>query len=285
MVEGELGAFLRSRREAVTPAEVGLREGPRRRTPGLRRSELATLAGVSVDYLIRIEQGRDTNPSAQVLAALADALRMSEDDLGHLRALACISGGAELCPQARAAARTVRPPVRALLDQLEPAPGFVVNHLGDLLAWTDGYERLARPVGILDGNEPNLVWFVFADERARAAFPDWDDIADAQVARLHAEARGPDDDTRTLAARLAQQAGPEFTDRWARQPVGGKRTGVTAMNHPEVGALRLTFETLELPDNDRQRLVVYLPADAATSLGLDRLAGRQPGGLRSVGTG
>jgi len=285
VIDGELGSFLRSRREALSPAEVGLREGSRRRTPGLRRSELATLAGVSVDYLIRIEQGRDTNPSAQVLAALGEALRLSEDDLGHLRVLACISGGTELCPLAKAAARVVRPPVQALLDQLEPGPALVLNHLGDLLAWTAGYDRLARPLGILDDGEPNLGWFIFTDDRARAAFPDWDDIADAQVASLHAEARGPADDARTLADRLASAAGPEFTRRWGLQPVGGRRSGVMALAHPEVGALRLAFETLELPDADRQRLVVYLAADEASSVGLDRLAGRQPGGLRSVAAG
>ncbi|MBA2496722.1 MAG: helix-turn-helix domain-containing protein, partial [Acidimicrobiia bacterium] len=172
MIDGELGAFLRNRREAVTPAEVGLPAGQRRRTTGLRRAEVATLAGVSVDYLIRIEQGRDTHPSAQVLAALADALRLSEDDRDHLRQLAVISNGTELCPQAIAAARTVRPTVRALLARLEPAPAFVLNHLGDLLAWTDGYERLARPVGILDGDGPNLLWFTFTDKRARTAYPD-----------------------------------------------------------------------------------------------------------------
>jgi transcriptional regulator with XRE-family HTH domain len=285
MMEAELGSFLRSRREALSPAEVGLPEGPRRRTPGLRRAELATLAGVSVDYLIRLEQGRDTNPSAQVLAALSDALRLSEDDLEHLRALAFIgNGGVELCPRARAAARTVRPTVRAMLEQLEPSPAFVVNHLSDLLAWTDGFDRLARPLGLLDADEPNLVWFTFADARARDAYPDWDDVADDQVAALH-ELRQGDSGVDALAARLAAAAGSEFADRWDRRPLGGRRTGVKAVAHPQVGVLRLAFETLDLSDGDRQRLVVYLAADAATSAGLDRLAGRERGALRSVSAG
>ena len=111
--------------------------------------------------------------------ALPEAARSSR---GLVIRLACISGGTELCPQARAAARVVRPPVQALLVQLEPGPALVLNHLGDLLAWTDGYDRLARPLGILDDEEPNLAWFVFTDARARAAFPDWDDIADASPA-------------------------------------------------------------------------------------------------------
>lgn len=284
MIDGELGSFLRSRRESVSPIEVGLASGSRRRTPGLRRAELATLAGVSVDYLIRLEQGRDIHPSTQVLGALADALRLSEDDRDHLRALAMITSGTELCPEPMAAARTVRPTVQAMLDRLEPAPAFVLNHLADLLAWTEGYDRLARPLGILDGDKPNLVWFTFADDRARAAYPDWDDIADEQVANLH-ELRQCDSNTDVFASRLARAAGTPFTDRWERRPVGRKRTGIKAISHPAVGVLRLAFETLELPDPDRQRLVVYLPADAATAAGLDRLAGRLPGALRSVSAG
>jgi len=284
-MDGELGGFLRSRREAVTPAEVGLPDGPRRRTPGLRRSELATLAGVSVDYLIRLEQGRDTHPSVQVLAALGDALRLSEDDLNHLRVLAVISNGTELCPTARAAAHTVRPAVQAILNQLEPTPAFVVNHLSDLLAWTHGYDRLVRPLGILDEDAPNLIWFTFTDGRSRTAYPDWGDIADEQVADLRAQLREPGGDARAFADRLAGTAGADFTERWKRGAVTSKRTGVKALAHPEVGLLRLSFETLELSDPDRQRLVVHLPADAATAAGLDRLAGRKSGALRSVGTG
>ncbi len=285
MIDGDLGSFLRTRREALSPADVGLQVGPRRRTPGLRRAELATLAGVSVDYLIRLEQGRDTHPSTQVLAALAEALRLSTDDMDHLRTLSVISNGTELCPTANAAASVVRPTVQAMLDQLEPAPAFVINHLADLLAWTEGYERLARPLGILDGQAPNLCWFTFADERARAAYPDWDDIASEQIANLRSELRAPGDDARLFAERLGQSAGSAFTDRWERGAVTRKRTGIKAIQHPAVGLLRLAFETLDLPDADRQRLVVYLPADSATSAGLDRLAGHQLGTLRSVSAG
>lgn len=282
MIDGDLGSFLRTRREALSPADVGLPVGRRRRTPGLRRAELATLSGVSVDYLIRLEQGRDTHPSTQVLAALAEALRLSTDDMDHLRTLSVISNGTELCPTQTAVASVVRPTVHAMLDQLEPAPAFVINHLADLLAWTEGYERLARPLGILDGDAPNLLWFTFVDERARAAYPDWVDVGDEQIANLRAESRAPGDDARLFAERLGRTAGAAFTDRWERGAVTRKRTGIKAIQHPAVGLLRLAFETLELPDADRQRLVVYLPADSATSAGLDRLAGHQLGALRSV---
>ncbi|MGQ0572643.1 MAG: helix-turn-helix transcriptional regulator [Pseudonocardia sp.] len=282
-MDGELGAFLRSRREAVRPADVGLPDGPRRRTPGLRRSELATLAGVSVDYLIRLEQGRDTRPSVQVLAALAEALRLTDADVDYLHQLAVVSGGTELmCPHSRPLpARAVRPTLRAVLDQLDPAPAYVLNHLTDLLAWNDGYDRLARPLGVLDTEHPNLLWFTLADERARTTYPDWDDVADDQVAYLYQLRRG-DPEADTFATRLARTIGPAFTERWQRRPLQARRTGVTAIAHPQVGTLRLTLETLEPPDRDYQRLVIHLPADAATAAGLDRLAGRRPGALRSV---
>lgn len=283
MIDGELGTFLRSRREAVTPEEVGLPTGTRRRTPGLRRAELATLAGVSVDYLIRLEQGRDTHPSPQVLAALASALRLDEPALDRLRQLAVVSQGTELCPGIHPAAREVRPTVRALLERMEPAPALVVNHLTDVLAWTAGYDRLARPLGLLDGEPPNLLRHAFGDDRARAAYPDWDDVADDLVADLQAEVRAPDDEARALAATLADEVGPAFAERWDHPTLTARRTGVRAVDHPEVGVLRLAYEVLSLPDPDRQRLVAYLPADEATATGLDRLAGRSPGRLRAVG--
>lgn len=278
----EFGSYLRSRREAVSPADVGLPVGTRRRTPGLRRAELATLAGISIDYLIRLEQGRDRNPSAQVLAALADALGMGEEERDVLRRFTMHASGSELCPAVTAPARTVRPTVQALLDRLEPAPAMVLNRLTDLLAWTDGYAQVAGPLGILDREQPSLVRFTFEDPRARHAYPDWDRVADEQVGNLREALRADDPEGAALAADLAAVGGEAFTSRWAARPVLRKRTGIKHLVHPEVGELRVAFETLQLPDADDQRLVVYLPADEATATALDRLTGRQPGALRAV---
>jgi transcriptional regulator with XRE-family HTH domain len=278
----ELGAFLRSRREAVTPAEVGLPSGGRRRTPGLRRSELATLAGISVDYLVRLEQGRDRHPSAQVVMALVDALRLSEDDRLHLKILAGASNNPELCPSRPAAARAVRPSVRSLLDRLEPTPAVVLNHLTDVLAWTEAYAAIAGPLGILDGDAPNLLRYTFTHPAARNALPAWDRVADEQVAALRATLRFAEDEAVRLVEELLAFGGPEFGRRWEARPVQTKGTGEKHLRHPEVGDLHLAFETLQLPDADDQRLVVYLPADAATAAKLDDLAGRRPGALRAV---
>ena len=133
--------FLRARREQLQPADVGLPDNGRRRTPGLRREEVATLAGVSIDYLVRLEQGRDTKPSPSVIAALADALRLDDEQRRQLYTLAMISQSAELCPAPRPLARAVAPTVTALLERLGPTPAFVVGPANDVLAWNDAWER------------------------------------------------------------------------------------------------------------------------------------------------
>ncbi|MGN9906598.1 helix-turn-helix domain-containing protein [Phytohabitans sp. LJ34] len=278
----ELGDYLRGRREAVTPAEVGLPEGPRRRTPGLRRAELATLAGVSIEYLTRLEQGRDRHPSPQVLGALADALRLDVDERFHLHLLAK-PGGGPICSARATPASTVRPTVRALLDRLEPAPAYVVNRLGTLIAHTEGYRRLAGPVGLLDGDPPSLHRFLFTDPRARTAYPDWERRADEAAAALRFESRGGGDEhTRELVDWLSVAAGAAFIQRLERPPALARSRGVHHLVHPDGGELRLAYETLDLPAGDYQQLVVYLPADEATEAALDKITGRRPGALRPV---
>lgn len=265
----ELGEYLRGRREAVTPAAVGLPEGPRRRTPGLRRAELATLAGVSIEYLTRLEQGRDRHPSAQVLGALADALRLDADQRLQLHLLAKPEGG-PICFGRTTPASAVRPTVRALLDRMEPAPAYVVNRLGDLIAHTEGYRRLAGPVGLLDGDPPSLHRFLFTDPRARTAYPDWERRADEAAAALRLESRGGvDAHTRELVDWLSVAAGAPFIKRLSLPPGLPRSTGVDRLVHPDVGELRLAYETLDLPAGDFQQLVVYLPADDATEAALD----------------
>ncbi|MBL7500442.1 helix-turn-helix domain-containing protein [Frankia sp. CNm7] len=281
MTDNELGLFLRRRREAVSPAEVGLPTGHGRRTPGLRRSELATLAGVSVEYVTRLEQGRDRRPSPEVLAALADVLRLAPNERIHLYRLTKGANGFS-CLGDAAPARTPRSTVLALLHRLEPAPAVLLNRVTDLVAHTAGYARLVGPIGQLDGSPPNLARFVFTDPRARAAYPDWDRVADEAVATLK---EGPFRVNRfvaTLADELTIAAGEAFVGRVETVSGLPRASGVVRLVHPEAGELRLAYETLELPVDDDQRLVVYLPADEATSAALDSLTGRRPGALRAV---
>ncbi|WP_405879032.1 helix-turn-helix domain-containing protein [Streptomyces sp. NBC_01136] len=282
MSDNEFGTFLRSRREAITPAEVGLPTGPRRRTPGLRRSELATLAGISVEYLTRLEQGRDRNPSPQVLGVLADALHLPVTERILLRRLVKAAGAdAVFCPSAVEPTRTVRPTLQAMLDRLEPTPAVLMNWIGDILACTTGYRRFAGPLGVLDGKQPNMCRYVFTDERARAAYTDWERAADEQVAHLRNEALPHDPYVTALADELTVTAGARFTDRLAAVPAIPRRTGIEHIAHPVAGPLRLAYEMLTLPD-DGYRMVVHVPADDVTASALDRLNGRQPGALRAV---
>ncbi len=280
--DNELGSFLRARRESITPVEVGLPSGGRRRTPGLRRSELATIAGVSVDYLIRLEQGRDRNPSGAIIAALAEALRLSEEERHHLKRLAAFTSSPELCPGPAPLATTVRSSVQAILDRLEPAPAVVINALGDLVAWTAGYEPIGGPLGILDTATPNFARYTFCDPRARDHYPDWSRVADQQVANLRSVLNCASSAYDALLNDLHERGGDEFERRWKARPVARKTTGVKRLTHPDVGELKLCFETLTLGVDDGQQLVVYLPEDQATAGALDRLAGRYPGGLRAV---
>ncbi|WP_109528284.1 MULTISPECIES: helix-turn-helix domain-containing protein [Nocardia] len=283
MSDNELGLFLRTRRESVTPAAVGLPAGPRRRTPGLRRAELATLAGVSVEYLIRLEQGRDRRPSPPVLSALADAMRLTPSERVHLHRLTKAADPGFSCTGGAPPNRAVRPTVRAVLDRLEPAPAVVVNRLGEVLAYTEGYRRLMEPTGLLDDpDSANLAVFTFADARARVVFPDWDHMADEVVAALKQGPFRADPAVAALVDELTVVAGAEFTGRVDTIPSLAAATGVTRLAHPEAGALRLAFETLDLSADDDQQLLVYLPADAATATALDTLDGRRPGALRAV---
>ncbi|WP_019891823.1 helix-turn-helix domain-containing protein [Streptomyces purpureus] len=282
MSDNELGLFLRLRREAVTPAEVGLPAGPRRRTPGLRRSELATLAGVSVEYVTRLEQGRDRRPSPQVLTALADALRLTTAERVHLHRLSKGATPGFSCTGEAGPNRHVRPTVHALLDRLEPTPALVVNRLGEILACTDSYRRLAEPIGLLDGTRPSLARFAFTDPRARTAYPDWNRVADELVAALK---QGPGQSQAHVAAlmeELTVSCGAEFTGRLATLTGLPKPTGILRLVHPHTGELRLSYETLDLPADDDQQLIAYLPADAETSAALDHLTHRRPGALRAI---
>jgi transcriptional regulator with XRE-family HTH domain len=271
-MSSELGDFLRSSRERLTPEDVGLPPGRRRRTPGLRREEVAALAGISIEYLIRLEQGRDSNPSASVLAALADTLRLSEHERQHLGMLSIHANQSEMCPEKATPTEDVAPTVIQMLQHVEPAPAAVVGPFGDLLAWNGQWTRLVAPMGLLDGPRPNLARHAFLHPGARAVFPDWDDLADQHASRLRPAAAWFADDPRmqSLLAELLES--PEFTDRWNGRLVEEPRRGTLRIAHPVLGDLRVNFETMLLGEIWSQRLLVWLAGDDATSRAFTDLA-------------
>ncbi|MDH2415936.1 helix-turn-helix transcriptional regulator [Nocardioides sp. CER19] len=269
-----LGDFIRARRDATSPEAVGLPAGARRRVPGLRRSELAGLAGISVEYLVRLEQGRDTNPSPSVIAGLATALRLDASQRSYLRHLSKLNAGcgAHLRPR-----EDVRRPVLALLDMLEPGVAYVGNRLGDILAMTSGFAAIA-PSSLVDVPRPNLTRFVFLDPDARATFPDWHRVADAVVSDLWL---GPPEGRQGLfTAEMMTAAGPELARRLDSPALPD--AGTWTWRHPEAGELRFEREILELPAGDAQQVVVLVPADAASAAALVDLRRASAGGLRAV---
>lgn len=273
-----LGDFIRTMRDRTQPETLGLPDRGRRRSPGLRRVDLASRAGISVEYLTRIEQGRDRNPSIAVVNALADALSLGQTERDHLRYLSKISGGACAAhTQPAPPTRDVRPALLETLRLLEPGIAVVTNRLGDILAFTSGYETLTREAGLLEPDEPNLTRYVFTDPRARTFFENWDDIADEQAFDLWL---GPSiENAHWLMADLTQAAGPEFTRRVHQHLVPAR--GVLTLNHPTAKRLRLRREVLDAA-TDQQQLIVYLPADEQTSNSLDQLRHQGVPRLRSI---
>jgi transcriptional regulator with XRE-family HTH domain len=286
--DAELGRFLKARREQLQPSDVGLPAGRgRRRTPGLRREEVATLAGISIDYLVRLEQGRDVNPSAEVLASLSQALRLNQDERFHMMKLVARAGAGPMCPTPRGDESTVAPTVQILLDRLGPTPAFVLGPFDDVLAWNRAWERVVTPLGMLDGDDPNLARYVFTHPKASTVLPDWELSVDEHVARLRVASVRWGDDAR-LATMLDEFAAvPAFSARWSRHLVEDKHRGVKRIVHPDAGELRIAYDVLLLPDDGEQRLTTWLPADDATAHALDGLLDAatpsSPARLRVIG--
>jgi hypothetical protein len=221
----------------------------------------------------RTETGSgDRRPSPQVLTALADALRLPSGERAHLHRLTKAADPHYNCLGRSAPAHSVRDTVRAILHRLEPSPAVLLNRLGDILAHTDGFDRLMRPIGLLDAGRPNLPRFVLTDPRARDAYPDWDQVADQQVAMLKDGPFRAEPHMAALADELTVTAGDDFSRRVDSVPGFWPSNGVIRLTHPHAGGLRLAYETLDLPADDDQHLVIHLPADAASATALDRLS-------------
>lgn len=248
---GALGEFLRNRRGRIGPREVGLPAGPgRRQTPGLRREELAALAGVSVDYYIRLEQGRDTHPGPAVLDAIASALRLDEDERAHLHALARNVAGPALPQAARVA--VVRPGLANLLEAVRPLPAYVLDPTSNLLAANSEGVRLLVGIDAWPPARRNLIRYVFTHPAARELFVSWPRMAADCVAHLRtvAAADPGSPDLEMLVSELST-ASAEFSDLWRHYDVRTKSGARRAFRHPAVGRFELTSEILTAIDGQR----------------------------------
>ncbi|GAA4605798.1 transcriptional regulator with XRE-family HTH domain [Actinoplanes octamycinicus] len=248
--ESEIGAFLRARRAAIRPEQVGLPVFGRRRVPGLRREELAQLAGVSPDYYIRLEQGRSRNVSDAVLDSIARVLGLDRVERQHLFNLAR--------PRPAACAlRGVRPGVQLLLDLMETVPAFVLGRRMDVLAF-NALGDAVNGFSTWPLERRNIARQTFLDPAARTLYPQWEAVAADTVAFLHLDAgRHPGDPL--LAAMIGELsiASPDFARLWAAQRVREKTSGTKVIRHPLVGEMEFGYETLALPGEADQVLVTY----------------------------
>jgi transcriptional regulator with XRE-family HTH domain len=263
-----IGEYLRARRELVRPEDVGIPDpSSRRRVPGLRREEVAMLAGVSSDYYIRLEQGRDQHPSQQVLDALARALQLDDDATAHLHRLA-----APPTPRRRKTPQPEKVPngIVQLIASWSETPAYVHGRYMDVLA----ANPLATALAPYYAKGENLVRATFLDPRVRDMHGDWEHITASTVAELRTLV-GPDvDDDRLieLVGELSVRS-ERFRQLWARHDARPKRGGMTHIDHPLVGPLELSYERLPIPDTDRQMLTVcHAAPGSATAQALALLA-------------
>ncbi|GIF26802.1 transcriptional regulator with XRE-family HTH domain [Actinoplanes tereljensis] len=243
-----LGQFLRARRAQVDPADTGLLVGGDRRVPGLRREEVAVLAGVSADYYARLEQGRERNPSPQILDAIARAFRFDPDTRGHLYRLAGLNPG--LTPTATG--DHVHPTLLTLMGGFPRAAAYVFGPAFDVLAANPLGAALLAPFG----DRPSMVRVVFLDPQARTFFDDWPSAADAVVHALRLNAGLFPDDPDILAVLDDLVDCSEFTQRWGRQGVGALLRTDKTFHHPQAGRVDLTYQTFDVRDAPGQQLQV-----------------------------
>ncbi|MGW3648260.1 helix-turn-helix transcriptional regulator [Streptomyces sp. NPDC000878] len=253
----EISDFLRSRRAGITPEDAGLPpDGRVRRVPGLRRDEVARLAGVSTEYYTRLEQGRAGNPSTEVIEAIARALRLDETEREHFTDL--LRSGTRTTRRAPARAQQVRPGLRLMLETLDQVPAFVLGRRTDVLA----SNRLARVVltdfDALPATRRNLARYYLLDAGARERLGDWERIAAETVAILRLEAgRYPHDrQLADLVGELTLQS-PEFTGWWNDHRVLRRTHGAKHYRHPLVGDLHFSYESFQAPGDAEQTLCVY----------------------------
>lgn len=250
----ELTDFLRTRRARLAPSDVGLLDGARRRTPGLRREEVALLANIGSTWYTRLEQGLPINVSPQVLDSIAIALRLSDAERAHLYVLA----GQPTPERTDAYVERVSPLLLRTLDALEPNPAIVRGRRFDMLAWNRASERIwGKP----DDSHPfarNTMWRLFVERRLCALYPQWNENAPRIVAQFRAvAARYPDDPAfKSLIAQLLEHS-DEFARLWAQHNVSNVTDGLKHIHHPIVGELTLDHTTLFVPDYPDMRVIVF----------------------------
>jgi transcriptional regulator with XRE-family HTH domain len=263
----ELAAFVRSRRERLRPEDVGLPRSRRRRTPGLRREEVAHLAAIGVTWYTWLEQGREINPSPQVLESIARTLRLDSHERNHLLTLAGLPTAPPLDDCAR-----LFPTATAIIDQLEPNPACVMNARLDVIAYNRTYGSFFPDLESLPRGDRNCLWLAFTHPEWQRAIVDWDDTVSQMVAEYRSGMAEHLDDPawQSLVDRLLASA-PEFETYWARHDVRPAEAKSKRARHPELGLLTFVTTNLWLDRHSETRVVVFTPSDETTTRKLQQL--------------
>lgn len=260
----ELGGFLRARRAALDPYRAGFPDDGRlRRVPGLRREELAQLAHVSVDYVVRLEQGRTRRVSRSVLDALADALELAPDERAYLFTVADVP---QTTPARRPSGLRVDPQLRRLLDGMPDIPAMILHRRMDVLVWNAAAAALLTDFGALPPDRRNLIRLTFLDDTFRSLYADWPRAARECVAVLRNEAgRHPDDPALTALVGELGMRDPDFRTWWSTHQVRGPRQLTKTYHHPVAGTLVLDVQQLSVDTRPDQLLVAYTAAPDSPS--------------------
>ncbi len=276
-----LAQFLRARRAQLTPADVGLPDGSasgRRRTPGLRREEVAQLSGVGVTWYTWLEQGRDISTSAQVVDALARALLLTGDQHRHLRELAGLPP-----PEPSAPPGDVLPRLQRLVDIQAPSPASVFDEHFDYLAWNHSYARVRHDPGTLPASRRNMIWMMFTDPDNRARMVHWEPAARSVLSQFRtAVGRSPADPRFAELTAALTEASPQFREWWGEYPVRYFQPATIAIRHPGAGLIQLEMFQLRLVDQPRLTLVLQVPASKTY---LERVTSLVQGGMPPTAPG
>lgn len=265
-----LGEFLRSRRERLTPGAAGLPGGARRRTPGLRREEVAFLAGIGITWYTWLEQGREVHPSADALSAVANALRLDATERRHLFTLA-----GRPSPESPSALEPIDAPLHRMLESLTEQPAYITGRRWDVLAWNRGAEAVFGEYGALQGDERNIMHLVFANERHRRLLVDWEPLARTVLATFRADcARYAGDPDFERLIRLLQDASREFRAWWPKHEVLQPLSGQKRILHPTAGHMSFEYTSFSVIGRADLKLVLYTPME-------ERTAGKLQGLLRA----
>jgi transcriptional regulator with XRE-family HTH domain len=259
----DLADFLRTRRVRLSPEQVGLIRGGRRRTPGLRREEVAQLANVGVSWYTLLEQGRDIRPSREVLQSIAAALQLTPDERQHLFLLADQQHFGDTSPSDE----QVSPALRRVLDTLNPLPAYIIGRRWNYLAWNSAAEHVLLLSKVVPPYEYNAVWRMFADPAHHLYHPVWEQVAQKVLAEFRAESPryAHEEWFKRLIADL-QRVSPEFRAWWPRHDVRGRTDAQKEILHPLVGRLMFEHTTLQVPTMPELKIMIYTPLPETDTL-------------------